>query len=52
METKCQSKFRVATFILPNQTSAQQMLPEARHPTKMSEVGQVRLAAKLSLFLF
>ena len=50
MGMKCQSEFRAALFILPNQTSAHQMLPGARHLTKMSEVGQVGPAATWSMY--
>lgn len=50
METKCQSELGAATFILPNQTSAHQMLPGARHLTKMSEGGQMGPAAKWKVY--
>ena len=45
-----QSEFGAAPFILPNQTSARQMLPGARHLTKMSEVGHVGPAATWSMY--
>lgn len=51
METKCWlEQVRAATFILPNQTSAHQMLPGARHLTRMSEAGQAGPAAKSRVY--
>lgn len=46
MDAKCQRKHAVTTFILLNQKSEHQVLPGARHPTRMSEVGQVGPAAE------
>lgn len=48
-DAKCQSKHAVTTFTLPNQKSEHQVLPGARHPTRMSEVGQVEPAAEGSV---